>query len=111
MLLIDDLNQYVNGDIGQLAKKSDIPHPIFENYTIATSDWSSLQDSSPYTYSATVTASYTIGNDTVIELMNNQPVLFAQHGFAVASVSEQVLTIYSIGVPSASVTLEVLYNA
>ena len=81
-----------------------------ESYTIATSDWTALSNSIPYTYSTTVTATHTIGNDTVIELINNQPIPFANHGFAIASVSGQVLTIYSIGVPDASVTLEVDYN-
>ena len=161
VLLLDDLNNYTDGDITKLAKKTDLSsyytelevdallaskltepssgiaagkifkvasidadgHPVLEyanepsipvtvaeSYTIATSDWTALSSSDPYTYSATVTATHTIGNDTIIELINNQPILFANHGFAVASVSGQVLTIYSIGVPDASVTLEVDYN-
>lgn len=83
---------------------------VSESYTITTSDWTALSSSSPYTYSTTVTATHIIGNDTTIELINDQPVLFATNGFAIASVSGQVLTIYSIGAPSASVTLEVQYN-
>ena len=84
--------------------------PVFESYTIATSDWSALSSSDPYTYSTTVTATHTIGNDTLIELLNNNPVLFAKYGFAIGAVSGQTLTIYSIGEPDASVSLGVSYS-
>jgi hypothetical protein len=87
-----------------------IADKVSESYTITTSDWTTLSSSSPYTYSTTVTATHAIGNDTIIELINDQPVLFGNHGFAIANVSGQVLTIYSIGIPSASITLEVQYN-
>lgn len=81
-----------------------------ESYTIATSDWSSLASSSPYTYSTTVTATTTIGNNTIVHLLNDQPVLFSTYGFAVGSVSGQNVTIYSIGQPSSSVTLKINYK-
>lgn len=81
-----------------------------ETYTIATSDWSALSSSSPYTYQATVTATYTIGNSTIAELLNDSPVTFATYGFAIGSISSQSVTIYSIGQPSASVSLKVNYK-
>lgn len=81
-----------------------------ETYTITTSDWTALASSDPYTYSATVTATATIGANTIVHLYNDQPVNFANYGFAVASVSGQVLTIYSIGAPSSSVTLKINYR-
>lgn len=81
-----------------------------ESYTIATTDWSALSSSSPYDYQATVTATYTIGNNTILELINDNPVSFANNGFAIGSVSSQSVTIYSIGQPSASVTLKVNYK-
>lgn len=81
-----------------------------ESYTIATTDWSALSSSSPYDYQTTVTATYTIGNDTILELINDNPVAFANNGFAIGSVSTQSVTIYSIGQPSASVTLKVNYK-
>lgn len=83
---------------------------VAETYTIAVADWSALASSAPYTYSATVTATHTIGENTICQLINNNAVLFANHGFAIGSVSNQSVTIYSIGAPSASVTLEVDYN-
>lgn len=76
-----------------------------EAYTITT--WTSLSSSEPYTYQATTTATATIGNDTIVELINDQAVLFATYGFAIGSVSGQNITIYSIGQPSSSVTLKV----
>ena len=81
-----------------------------ETYTIATSDWSALSASSPYDYQATVTATYTIGANTIAELLNDSPVDFATHGFAIGSISSQSVTIYSIGQPSASVSLKVNYK-
>ena len=81
-----------------------------ETYTIASTDWTALSSSDPYTYSTTVTATATIGANTIIHLLNDQPVAFANYGFAVASVSAQVVTIYSIGAPSSSVTLKINYK-
>jgi len=83
--------------------------PTAETYTIATSAWSALASSTPFTYSATVTAEHTIGQDTVCELINDNAVLFGTYGFAIGAVSGQSVTIYSIGLPSASVSLEVDY--
>ena len=81
-----------------------------ETYAIATSDWSALSASSPYDYQATITATYTIGANTIAELLNDSPVEFATHGFAIGSISSQSVTIYSIGAPSASVSLKVNYK-
>lgn len=81
-----------------------------ESYTIATSDWTSLASSSPFTYSTTVVATYQIGADTIVHLMNDQAVAFANYGFAVASVSGQNVMIYSIGAPDSSVTLKINYR-
>ena len=81
-----------------------------ENYTIADTDWTTLSGIEPYTHSTTVTATATIGANTIIRLLNDQPVTFANYGFAVASVSAQVVTIYSVGAPSSSVTLKINYR-
>lgn len=81
-----------------------------ESYTIASSGWSALSNASPYTYSTTVTATTTVSASTIVRLLNDQPVNFANYGFAVASVSGQVLTIYSIGQPDSSVTLTINYK-
>lgn len=82
---------------------------ISETLTIATSDWTALSASDPYDYSATVTATTTISATSTVELVNDQAVLFATYGFAIGSVdtTNNTLTIYSIGQPSASVSLTI----
>ena len=77
-----------------------------ETLTIATTDWAALASSDPYTYSATVTATATIGANSIVELINDAPVDFATYGFAIGAVSGQSVTIYSIGQPDASVSLK-----
>lgn len=98
-MLLDKAVNYIK-DIGGIVD--------VESYTI--SAWTPLASSSPYTYKATVTATYTIGNDTTVELINDQAVLFAKYGFAIGEISGQTVTIYSIGVPDINVTLEVEYR-
>lgn len=102
-------NQILNltipkGDKGEPGQNASITSVTIN---ILTTQWSALSDSSPYTYSATVTVTTTIGIDSIVELINNQAVLFATYGFAIGSVSGQNITIYSIGQPSTSVTLTV----
>jgi len=83
-----------------------------ESSTIATSSWTTLPSSLPYTYQATITPTYTLTANTCVELKNDAPVLFAKHGFAIASldVANNHITLYSIGLPDASVTLALNYK-
>lgn len=92
---------------GKAPTWTNMPSTKTETLTIESTSWSELSDSSPYTYSATITATTTIGTDSIVELINNQAVLFATYGFAIGSISGQNITIYSIGQPSTSVTLTV----
>lgn len=78
---------------------------FIEEHTIESTAWTVLSGNSPYNYSATITLTTTLYDDSVVELVNNQPGLFATYGFAIGSISGQVATIYSIGQPSESVTL------
>lgn len=79
--------------------------PTLEEQTIESASWTSLSGQTPYTYSATITLTTTLDTNSIVELINNQPALFATYGFAIGSISGQVATIYSIGQPSESVTL------
>lgn len=83
-----------------------------ESSTIATSSWTTLPSSLPYTYQVTITPTYTLTANTFVELKNDAPVLFAKHGFAIASldVANNHVTLCSIGVPDASVTLAFNYK-
>lgn len=78
-----------------------------ENHTIVTSAWTALSGSAPYTYSATVTVTAEISETSIIELYNNNAVLFAKYGFAIGAVSGQTVTVYSIGQPTESVALTI----
>lgn len=78
-----------------------------ENHTIVTSAWTTLSGSAPYTYAATVTVTAEISEASIIELYNNNAVLFATYGFAIGAVNGQAVTVYSIGKPTESVTLTI----
>ena len=82
----------------------------YETYTITSNSWTALSSSEPFTYQTTVTATYTIGNDTEVGIINDQPVLFANYGFIVGSVSGQNVTLYAIGQPDTSVSLTIGYR-
>lgn len=84
--------------------------PTRETATIAVADWQELSGASPFTHYADVTATYTIGTNTNVKLENNDVVLFANYGFAVASVTGQSLRIYSIGKPTDSATLTISFK-
>lgn len=81
-----------------------------ESYTITSNSWTALASSEPFEFSTTVTATYEIGNDTEVGIINDQAVLFANYGFLVGSVSGQNVTIYAIAQPDTSVTLKVGYR-
>ena len=82
---------------------------ISESLAIAVSSWAALASSSPYTYSATVSVTATIGANSTVELLNDQPILFGTYGFAIgaADTTNNTVTIYSIGQPDASVSLNI----
>lgn len=81
--------------------------PTTENFTITADSWTAVSDKSPFTHSATVTATAEIGEETLVELINNNAVAFANHGFAIAAVGAQSITIYSVGAPTSSVNLRI----
>lgn len=83
--------------------------PAIETYTIADTDWTALASSSPYIYSADVTATHTTQNDTLVELLNTDAVAFANYGFAIGAVNGQTVTIYATAQPTASTTIKIRY--
>lgn len=85
---------------------------VTSTITIRSHNWSALADSSPYNYQHTAIFP-DVSNDSSLELVNNNPVLFAKHGFAIAGVtlsssSIANVTIYSIGVPDDTVALNII---
>lgn len=81
-----------------------------EKYAVASSGWTAVTGAEPFMYQTTVTASYAITDDTEVGIVNNNPVLFAQYGFVVASVSGQSITIYATKQPTDDVELSVEYR-
>ena len=81
--------------------------PTVEQISIPTTSWTALSGADPFTVSATVTATTTIGADATIELYNDQPVAFSQYCFSIASVSGQTLTIYALETPTSAITLTI----
>lgn len=79
----------------------------YEEFTITSSSWTKLSDKSPFTYSATITASKTITNTTIVELINNQAVLFATYGFVIGDITEQTITLYAISQPTEDITITI----
>lgn len=100
---IEELGNTVNEISGEINNKQNIP--IVNNYTIQSSSWMALENQSPYTYNSNINISPTVGVNSIIELINNQPVLFAKYGFAIGEINGQSVIIYSIGQPSNDTTL------
>lgn len=84
--------------------------PVDESYTIAAAMWRDLSGNSPYKYMASVTATYTIGDKTEVGIINDQPVVFANYGFVVGSISNQTVAIFAIDKPTAEINLSVRYR-
>lgn len=79
-------------------------------YTLKTftiSSWTADATIAPFTYKATVTATTTIGADTIVELLNNNAINFATHNFSIGDITGQNITIYSVGEPSSAISLKV----
>lgn len=105
------LNSYVDGQVSTLNDRIDeTAVGTFETYTIPVADWAPLAGQYPFAYSANATATYTIGSDTIVELINDQAALFANYGFAIGAVSGQTVTFYAIDSPVDPVTLKVNYK-
>lgn len=118
---IDELETTLNSDISELGNSLNETNlritnilnntlkitNIVESFSIPITNWTTLENADPYTYSTTVNITSALSTNSIVELINNQPVLFATYGFAIGRISGQNITIYSIGQPSENVTLTV----
>ena len=102
----DNLNDYADKDYVELTA----PKPVDETYTIASEMWQELSGNDPYKFMVSVTANYTIGANTEIGTINNQPALFANYGFVVGNVSSQNVIIFAVSKPTADVNLSVRFR-
>lgn len=80
-----------------------------EEFTILSQSWVENNDILPFEYQVTVTATGTIPQNGVIELIADNAILFSTYGFCIASVANQNITIYSLSRPSETVTLKIKF--
>lgn len=80
---------------------------VTETFTITAASWAELANASPFTVSASVTATTAIDATSTVELVNNQAVLFANYGFAIGSISGQNIVFYALEAPEVDITLTV----
>lgn len=86
-------------------------------FTITADKWQDLAGKEPYKFSATIDCDYSIKTtgEPVYELINNNPVNFANYGFALNDVSLETtpksFTFYAMEKPTESVNLRVLITA
>lgn len=78
---------------------------FIEEHVIESTTWTELDNTLPYKYSTNITLTTTVYDDSVVELLNDQVVLFANYGFVIGNINGQTLTVYAIDKPIQSVTL------
>jgi hypothetical protein len=98
---------YVDGLVSTIQTTLVGKEPITNYENLIASSWTDLANSAPYTKQSTLTAVNTIGENTIVELLNNQTVLFATYGFVIGAVEGQNIIIYSIDNPVDNVTFKI----
>lgn len=74
---------------------------------VAPSMWTVLNNSQPFNYQAVVNVSGGIGNDAIVTLINDNPVLFATYGFVLASATNKEVTLYATTLPVGEIKLTI----
>lgn len=82
--------------------------PTSEVFSV--SSWSDLASADPFAKQATLTAQHTIGANTIVELINNNAVAFANYGFQIGAVSGQSITLYAIEAPTSAVNITINFT-
>ena len=92
------------GDDAWIEKKSTIHS--FTSATIERSSWTDLTGSDPFKAQCNTTLLELSSAKDVLELINDNAVLFANYGFNIGAVSNTTVTIYALKKPTSSVTLQ-----
>ena len=100
---IEELGNTINEVNSELNNKQD--KAIISNYSIPSTSWTELSNQMPFTYSSNITITQSLATNSVVELINNQAVLFSTYGFSIGNISGQSITIYSIGQPTSDIAL------
>lgn len=96
----------LNDRISGYVKSGDVPSNLWDPIPAG-------QNDEPFTHYALLTIlDYTFTNNTSVELINNNAVLFAKYGFAIANVDveNQTVTIIAIGQPDSSVNITMIFR-
>ena len=78
----------------------------FTSATIESSSWTDLTGSDPFKAQCNITLLELSSAKDVLELINDNAVLFANYGFNIGAVSNTTVTIYALKKPTSSVTLQ-----
>ena len=78
----------------------------FASATIESSSWTDLTGSDPFKAQCNITLLELSSAKDVLELINDNAVLFANYGFNIGAVSNTTVTIYALKKPTSSVTLQ-----
>ena len=78
----------------------------FASATIESSSWTDLTGSDPFKAQCNITLLELSNTKDVLELINDNAVLFANYGFNIGAVSNTTVTIYALKKPTDSVTLQ-----
>lgn len=81
--------------------------PTYLTYSIPASGWTELTDKNSYKYQAMITTSYTIADNTEIEIVVDDLSLYSKYGFGVGQVEGLNVYIWAIGKPDTEVTIMV----
>lgn len=76
-------------------------------YQVSISSYTALTDKEPFLFSSQAQLPFSIGTTTVIELINNDPILYANYGFQIASIENSSITIYMLAQPTSTTTLTI----
>jgi hypothetical protein len=79
--------------------------PVMKKVTISNFETLNGTDKEPFTHFAKINLTEITKDTSSLELINDNPVLFTKHGFAVNSVTDNTVEIYSIGKPENEVVL------
>ena len=75
--------------------------------TIQSTDWVSIPDSTYFSYKTTININVALDTNDIVELINNNPTLFTDYGFAIGDISNNIITIYANNQPTTNVTLAI----
>lgn len=76
--------------------------------TISPTQWASLNGNAKFKWTASATVSVSISNDTIVELLNDNPTLFATYGIQIASADSTTIVFYAIAKPENDISLKIL---